>query len=247
MRGAITMNEYYYLIVKGVLRNNHQSGTYLLKSTAGHSAYGEQAPENEHLTTQIANRVFGISTYPNSIAYFNGKEIGYLTKKHCGLPDQQQILQCVHLCGEDQEVKHFLDQYVNAKAIMTEKLFKLVLFNYLTGNQLSISQCISLHKSPYGDYIISPASNLYNSTLHEEDTSRAPDHKTLNCLYKLGAEIGMEEHRITKMLRDFAGAEKQVKKLINSSFLDSSFKERYRDYFLSRAEIFTSLPAGKHT
>lgn len=245
MRGTITLNEYYYLIVKGVLRNTHESGTYLLKSTAGHSAHGEQAPENEHLTTQIASRVFGISTYPNSIAYFNGKQIGYLSKQRCGLPAHQQRLQCVHLYGENQEVKDFLDQYVNAKAIMTEKLFKLVLFNYLTGNQRSISQCISLQKSPYGDYVISPAGNLYNSILHEEDNSQAPNHKTLNCLYKLGAELGMEEQRITTMLRGFAGAEKQVKKLIGSSFLDLSFKKKYGDYFLSRAEIFTSLPPWK--
>lgn len=241
-RSIITMPQYYCSLFNGELRHTSTSGTYLIKSTAGHNYFNDSAPENEHLTTQIARRIFGIQTYPNSLIYFNGKGIGYLSKRFCG--DQSihsPTSNCLNLPGENSELKTTIDRFTNAPEIIKEKLFRLIAFNYLTGNLHPINECVTLHRSPYGDYVLGPAVNLYNTEIHQASSTLSLPQKTLNCFVEIGNELSLREQRIIKILGSMAANANQVKKMIDLSFLDTAFKSKYEEYFFSRLELFTPL------
>lgn len=241
-RGIIILPQYYCSLINGALSHTNTSGNYLIKSTAGHNCFSDSAPENEHLTTQIARRVFGIKTYPNSIIFFNGKDIGYLSKRICGessIHPHTSIY--LNLAGENSELRKAIYRFTNAPEIVTEKLFRLIAFNYLTGNLHPVNECVTLHRSPYGDYVLSPAVNLYNTEIHQASSTLSLPKKTLNCFVKIGNELSLREQRIIKILGSMAANANQVKKLIDLSFLDAAFKSKYEEYFFSRIDLFTSI------
>ena len=241
-RGIISQPQYYFSLINGVLRHTNDSGTYLIKSTVGHNCFSEFGPENEHLTTQIAKRVFGIQTYPNSIISINGKDMGYLSKRICSessINFPKPL--CLNLSNENSDLKKTIDRFTNAPEIITEKLFRLITFNYLTGNLQTASECVSLQRSPYGDYVLSPAANLYNTQIHQGSTSIPTPKKTLNCFINIGKELGLKEQRILKILSSMVSNASQAKKLIDSSFLDATFKSKYEEYFFSRIDLLIQI------
>lgn len=239
-RGIIKQPEYFCSIINGTLRQSNTKGIYLIKSTLAYNCLNDFVPENEHLTTQIAKRVFGIHTYPNSLIYLNGKEMGFLTKNIYGDPSiQSQMPISLNYSVENSELRKSIDRFTNAPEIITEKLFRLIVFNYLTGNLQPISDCFMLKRSPYGDYVLGPATNLYNSEIHQQSSIHS--EKRISCFIKIGNELGLREQRILKLLSLMAANTNQVKKIINDSFLDRTLKLKYEEYYLSRTEIFSHL------
>ena len=55
--------------------------------------YPEIAPENEHLTMQIAEQVFDIKTAGNALIYFNDGVPAYITRRFDVKPDGKKYLQ----------------------------------------------------------------------------------------------------------------------------------------------------------
>lgn len=177
----------YSLKLEGkVLKLVETGGQYIIKPIpAGTSLqYPEIAPENEHLTMQIAEQVFGIKTAANALIYFNDGVPAYLTRRFDVKPDGTKWLQedmaqiggrsrQTEKPGEDfkyngtyEEIGELIKKHVAAYPPALEQLFKLVLFNYIFCNGDAHLKNFSLTETAMGDYMLAPAYDLMCTQMH---------------------------------------------------------------------------------
>ena len=63
------------------LINQGEQGTHILKPIPNVGKNADQMPANEHLTMQLASKVFGIETASNALIFFNDQKPAYITKR----------------------------------------------------------------------------------------------------------------------------------------------------------------------
>jgi len=150
----------------------------------------EQAPENEHLTTQIAAQLYSISTAANGLIYFKDGTPAYLTRRFDvratgGKNQQEDMAQLSGRSGNThgehfkydgtyEEIGRLIEKYVAAYPPALEQFFRLVIFNYLFSNGDAHLKNFSLIQTDMGDYTLSPAYDLMCTVLHtplESDTA----------------------------------------------------------------------------
>lgn len=169
-----------------------KGGQYILKPVPPSGLIGkpEQAPENEHLTMQIASQVFGIQTAANALIYFKEGTPAYLTKRFDIKQDGTKFLQedmsqvsgrTRQTNGENfkyegsyEDIGNLVRQYVAAYPPVLENFFRLVLFNYILSNGDAHLKNFSLIQTTMGDYTLAPAYDLMCTVLHtphEADTA----------------------------------------------------------------------------
>lgn len=142
----------------------------------------EQAPENEHLTMQVASQVFGIGTAANGIIYFKDGTPAYLTRRFDVKADGSKYLQedMAQISGRTrqsngenfkydgtyEEIGHLIERYVAASMPVMENYLRLVVFNYLISNGDAHLKNFSLLQTDMGDYTLSPAYDLMSTVIH---------------------------------------------------------------------------------
>lgn len=165
-------------------------GQYLLKPIPPSLiTYPDQAPENEHLTMQIAEQVFKLDTAANALIYFKDKKPAYLTRrfdlkadgtKHLQEDFAQILGKTKKSHGENfkydgtyEEIGLAIKASVAAYLPAVEGFFKLVLFNYLFSNGDAHMKNFSLTYTGE-EYKLTPAYDLMCTVLHtpnESDTA----------------------------------------------------------------------------
>jgi serine/threonine-protein kinase HipA len=174
------------------LKLTEKGGQYILKPIPPTALIVEpdQAPENEHLTMQIASQVFGIRTAANALIYFKDGTPAYITRRFDVKPDGSKHLQedmaqisgrSRHSAGDNfkyegtyEEIGHLIRRYVAAYPPAQENFLQLVLFNYLFSNGDAHLKNFSLIQTEMGDYTLTPAYDLMSTVLHtpnESDTA----------------------------------------------------------------------------
>ena len=169
-----------------------KGGQYILKPVPPTILIMEpgQAPENEHLTMQIASHIFGIKTAVNALIYFKDGTPAYITRRFDVKPDRSKYLQedmaqisgaSRHTRGDNfkyegtyEEIGQLIRQHVAAYPPAIENYFRLVLFNYLFSNGDAHLKNFSLIQTDMGDYTLTPAYDLMCTRLHtpnETDTA----------------------------------------------------------------------------
>lgn len=169
-----------------------KGGQYILKPVPPTALImePEQAPENEHLTMQIASQIFGIKTAANALIYFKDGTPAYITRRFDVKQDGSKYLQedmaqisgaSRHTRGDNfkydgtyEEIGQLIRQYVAAYPPAIENYFRLVLFNYLLSNGDAHLKNFSLIQTDMGDHTLSPAYDLMCTVLHtpnETDTA----------------------------------------------------------------------------
>lgn len=150
----------------------------------------DQAPENEHLTMQIASQLCRIRTAANALIYFKDGTPAYITRRFDVKPDGSKSLQedmaqisgrTKHTAGENfkyegtyEEIGQLIRKHVAAYPPALESFFRLVLFNYLFSNGDAHLKNFSLIRTEMGDYMLTPAYDLMSTVLHtpgEHDTA----------------------------------------------------------------------------
>lgn len=237
-------------------------GKYIIKPVPDYKRirHRHYMPANEHLTMQIARQVYKISTAENALIFFQDGEPAYITKRFDISEDNKKIKQedFASLLQKTSETdgKHFkytgsytdmgllFPKYVAAWQVETSKFFKLVLFNYLFANGDAHLKNFSLQQTPNGDYILSPAYDLLNSSLHVADEDFALEgglfkkehysetygqkgHPCQDDFMTFGKLIGVPEIQINKILNRFLASQPLVYSLTEQSFLDSKLKRIY--------------------
>ncbi len=263
------MQQKYSLIqVKNKLRLAEQGeqGTHILKPIPRKGRRADQMPANEHLTMQIARQVFGMSTAENALIFFGDGQPAYITRRFDVKPDASKWAQedfaalaertaATHgehykYLGNYLELFELMRKYVPAYRVEAERLFVLILFNYLFANGDAHLKNFSLIETKLGDFRLSPAYDLLNSRIHIDDQTFAmldgllPKNlakgKIRAQFYILGARSGIEEKRIDKLFTQIHSKQDRVKSLIAASFLDNKTKRHYLQTHQARVKRLLS-------
>lgn len=175
--------KYSLQLEENTLKLTQVGGKYILKPIpVGRFQNLASAPENEHLTMQIASQIFGIETAPNTLIYFKNSEPAYLVKRFDVQVDgtkwlQEDFSQIKQVSrqtngenykyeGSYEEIAILIKKYCAAWTVEIERFFKLVLFNYLFSNGDAHLKNFSLIQTKFGDFRLSPAYDLLCTYLH---------------------------------------------------------------------------------
>lgn len=169
-----------------------KGGQYILKPIPPTTliTLQDQAPENEHLTMQIAGQLFNIPVADNALIYFKDRAPGYITRRFDVKPDSTKHLQedfaqisaktkkndgdNYKYRGTYEDIGKLIREKVAAYPPVLEEFFKVVLFNYVFSNGDAHLKNFSLVQSEFGDYTLSNAYDLMSTVLHtpvESDTA----------------------------------------------------------------------------
>ena len=241
-----------------------QHGLYILKPIPDELKKADQVPANEHLTMQLAEQVFGIQTAPNALIFFQDGQPAYITKrfdrtldgKKFGMEDFSTLAgKTKQTHGEDfkyeasaEDLFKILNQNVGAYKIESQRLFRLILFNYVFSNGDAHLKNFSLLETINGDYLLSPAYDLLCSRIHVNDPDLAlkdglfaegysTESFDSNGFYayddflSLGVRAGLPEAVVKDEINLFLSNKEKVTELVGRSFLTDDMKVKYLELY----------------
>jgi serine/threonine-protein kinase HipA len=245
---------------RGRLEPVVEGGLFMLKPIPSSPLPRFQAdvPANEHVTMQIADQVFGIQCALNACMELADGEPAYLTRRFDRLPDgvripQEDFCQLSNRSEETagknykydatiEETGRLLKQYCGAYRVEIEKLYVRHLFNYVISNGDAHLKNLSLHRTSFGDYVLTPAYDLLCTSLHFPHESRTAldlfdddetDSFKENGFYKradfllLAEKYGIDPAVAVRMLDRLSDRRPDVAALVSRSFMSPAAKEDY--------------------
>lgn len=254
--------------VRGGFAVVESGGDYILKPVP-RNTYAELAsdiPANEALTMDIAEKVFRVKTAEHELVEMKDGEYAYLTRRfdRRGGERVQQEDFC-QLAGRSpethgenykydasyEELADLVRRYCPAAAVENPKVFFLILFNYVFANGDAHLKNFSLYRSEQGDYVLTPAYDLLNTSVHfpNEPTATGLDffadghftaaYETLGFhssadFIELGRTFGVAEDEVREQLVMFAERRAAVERMLAESALSDEAKARYLFRFHDR-------------
>lgn len=230
-----------------------KNGKFILKPQ--HHIFPE-LPENEDLTMRLAETI-GIEVPLHGLVYSKDNSLTYFIKRfdRKGQKDKIPVEDFAQLAGMNRDTKYnysmeklikLIDDYCTFPAIEKARIFRLVLFNFLVGNE-------DMHLKNYsvitinGKVMLSPAYDLLNSTIvlkgdiEEIALPVMGKKKNLNTellINYFGKErCGLTDVIIEKTSRTIQDALPSWFELINISFLSSEMKEKYMTLLQNRIKV----------
>ncbi len=240
-------------IKDGVFEIVDKNGKYILKPQ--HPNFKE-LPQNEDLTMKLASLI-GIEVPLHGLAYSEGGSLNYFIKRfdRKGQKDRIAIEDFAQLARLSRHTKYnysmeklirLIDEYCTFPAVEKSKLFKLVLFNFLVGNE-------DMHLKNYsvitrdGKVELSPAYDLLNSSIvlkgNIEEIALSLKGKKSNLNHEVLINyFGKDRSQLTdiiidKTLDSIQTALPAWDELLEISFLSAEMKDKYRNLLNKRAAI----------
>jgi serine/threonine-protein kinase HipA len=234
-----------------------KGGKYILKPQ--HNFY-VQMPENEDLTMRLAELI-GLEIPLHGLIWSKDNSLTYFIKRfdRKGQNDKIPVEDFAQLAGLSRDTKYdysmerivtLIRTYCTFPAIENIKLFKLVLFNFLTGNEDMHLKNFSIINRE-GKITLSPCYDLVNSTIEfkKQDEEIALPIKgkkkklTQNILINyFGKErCELTDKSIENVLESISASIPEWSKLIDLSFLSSEMKTKYHDLLNVRLNILKVL------
>lgn len=263
------------IIKKGkiIITPEGESGRYIIKPIPDykHLRFRNNIPANEHLTMQIASQVYKIKTAENAMVFFSDGQPAYITKRFDYATDGSKIRQDdfasiagkternngknFKYTGNYEDIARLLRQNVSAWQVEMTKYFTLVLFNYLFSNGDAHLKNFSLQETTDGDYVLTPAYDLMNTSIHVNDEDFAlqgglipkadysdvytqTNHPCKDDFITFGTRIGVLQSKLTSIINLFSTEQPKVYELIENSFLDEKVKRMYRQSYIERLHRF---------
>lgn len=219
-------------------------GRFILKPQ--HQFFPE-LPENEDLTMRLAKSI-GLEIPLHGLIWSKDNTLTYFIKRfdRKGQNDKVAMEDFAQLAGRNRDTKYsysmekvvgLIDTYCTFPAIDKFKLFKMVVFNYLVGND-------DMHLKNYsivtdgGQVRLSPCYDLINTTIEykkpDEEIALPLMGKKKNLNRKMLVEyFGLERCELTpisvdKVLETITMAVPLWKELIGISFLSEKMKDKYQ-------------------
>ncbi len=242
------------------LTNESEKGNYILKPIPKDLKNVDQVPANEHLTMQIARQVYGIHTAENALIFFKNGECAYITKRFDVKDDgtkwgKEDFASLAGKTAENaglnfkynysyEQLAELVRKFVPAYIVELEKLFSLIVFNYLFSNGDAHLKNFSILETISGDYILSPVYDLINTRIHVNDTDFALNgglfkdnfkskkmkkngRSGLKDFHEFANRLEIKQKRRDKLLNPFLEKQLMVEKLIQRSFLNDKTKRAY--------------------
>lgn len=275
-RGHISLSgaqvKYSAVIDNGVFRltEPYERGTYILKPILSDWANREFSPANENLTMQIASQAYGIQTAENAVCFTQNGEQVYVTKRYDVKSDGTKIQQedFASLAGITREkygddykynaldysdLADIIKKFLPAWRIELIKYFDLILFNFVFANGDAHIKNFSVLQTSQGDYKLSPAYDLINSSLHIYSDSIFALQKGLfpgwnremgadgRDFRKFGELIGLNPDTVSKEIDRFCVIYDKAEELIEQSLLSEKLKNDYRTIYHTRVNSFLKI------
>lgn len=253
-----------------------ERGQYILKPAPSSYSLLERkyCPANEHLSMQLAAQVYHIETAANGLCFFRDGEAAYLTRRFDVAPDggkyqQEDLASLGGLTkangGSDykysnlsyEECAEIIRKYTKAAPIEVLKFFRIVVFNYLILNDDAHLKNFSLMNRGDGEYHLTPAYDLINTSLHfheprifaldkglfREGMHFSDTHTiTRKDFEEFGHRIGLSARIIKRELDFFAAEQPLAQQLIHRSFLSEKLQRFYwQSYNYRRKNIGIDL------
>lgn len=251
------------------LTQDGEQGRYILKPAPENKALRDrkQIPANEHLTMQIAEQVYRIPTAANGMILFSDDILAYITKRFDIQEDGSKIPQedfaslmkktsdthgeNFKYTGSYEDIALKIKEMIPAWQVEIGKFFSLVLFNYLFANGDAHLKNFSVQQTKDGDYVLAPAYDLINTSLHTNDEDFALEkglsetmekssiyeskgHPCQDDFITFGKLIGLSETRIKKIMQPFLVEQSKVLELIENSFLEAKQRRMYLSSYRER-------------
>ena len=220
---------------------------------------------------QIANQVYKINTADNALAFFNDGSPAYITKRFDYKKDGSKIKQDdfasiagkternsgkdFKYTGSYEDIAMLLQKNVSAWQVEMTKFFSLVIFNYLFSNGDAHLKNFSLQETDGGDYVLTPAYDLMNTSIHVNDGDFAlqeglmpkseyseiysrTSHPCKEDFITFGMRIGVLPKKLSAIIDMFAAEQPKVYELIENSFLEEKVKRMYKQSYQERLHRF---------
>jgi len=240
-------------IKDGLFEIVDKGGKYILKPQ--HHIFPE-LPQNEDLTMLLAASV-GIEVPLHGLIYSKDNSLTYFIKRfdRKGQKDKIAVEDFAQLSGMSRDTKYnysmeklvkLMDDFCTFPSIEKAKLFKIVLFNFLVGNE-------DMHLKNYSIIIrnekveLSPAYDLLNSTIvlkgDIEEIALTLKGKTSNLnrdilINYFGRErCNLTDKIIERILETIQEEIPAWSNLIDISFLSGELKDKYKNLLQKRIEI----------
>lgn len=254
--------------VRGGFEVVESGGDYILKPVPRNTSaeLAADIPANEAFTMDVAGRLFGIRTAEHALVEMKDGEPAYLTKRfdrRNGVPVQQEDF--CQLAGRSpethgpnykydssyEELAGLVRRFCPAAAVENPKVFAVVLFNYVFANGDAHLKNFSLYRSEQGDYILTPAYDLLNTSVHFPNEPSATGleffadghytaayerlgfHSSADFV-ELGAAFGVPEDEVRERIAGYAARRDAVERLLAASRLSPEAKARYLVKFRDR-------------
>lgn len=250
-----------------------ERGQYILKPAPSSYTLMERkyCPANEHLSMQIAAQVYHIETASNGLCFFRDGEAAYITRRFDVAPDggkyqQEDLASLGGLTkangGSDykysnlsyEECAEIIRKYTKAAPVEILKFFRIVVFNYLILNDDAHLKNFSLMNRGNGEYHLTPAYDLINTSLHlyeprifaldkglfREGMQFSDTHTVSRKDFEeFGRRIGLSPRLVKRELDIFATEHPLAHELINRSFLSEQLKRYYWQSYNYRRTTLT--------
>ena len=243
-------------------------GDYILKPIPRNTSaeLAADIPANEAVTMDIAGRVFGINVAEHGLVEMKDGEKAYLTRRfdrrggeHIQQEDFCQLAgRSPETHGENykydasyEELADLMRRFCPAAAVENPKVFFIILFNYVFANGDAHLKNFSLYRSVQGDYVLTPAYDLLNTSVHfpGEPTATGldffadghftPAYETLGFyssadFIELGSAFGVSDDEVRELIVLFAERRAAVERMLAESTLSDEARSRYLFRFHDR-------------
>jgi serine/threonine-protein kinase HipA len=229
-----------------------KGGQYILKPIPEARQLLElgEAPENEHLTMQIAEQIFGINVADNALIYFKDGQPAYITRRFDVKDDGSKYMQedfaqltnrtkqthgeAFKYEGTYEEIGLLIKKYVAAAVPALENFFALIVFNYIISNGDAHLKNFSIFRNDEGEYQLTPAYDLMSTVIHtaqESDTALSLYEGDMNSdFYSKYGYYGRDN--FIELARRLSIIEKRAERILNKfnfhkkqieAFVENSF------------------------
>ena len=230
-----------------------KGGRYILKPQ--HQIFF-QMPENEDITMRLAELI-DLEVPVHGMIWSKDNSLTYFIKRfdRKGQNDKIPVEDFAQLAGLSRDTKYdysmekvvqLVDQFCTFPAIEKVKLFKLVLFCFITGNEdMHLKNFSIINKD--GKIELSPCYDLVNTTIEYKSQDEEIALSVKGKKKKLTRSIlinyfGKERCDLTdkvidRVLESITSAVQGWRELINISFLSPDMKKKYNDLLNARLRI----------
>jgi len=228
------------------------NGRYILKTQ---SFLYSEAPQNEAITMSLAETI-GLEVPIHGLVYSIDNSMTYFIKRFDRLPGNKKLAteDFTQLLGLDRETKYegsveqvisVISKHCSFPKIEFVRLFKLIVFNFLIGNEDMHLKNFSLITRD-GKVTLSPAYDLLNSSIavnkqFEEMALPLMGKKnklTRNIFFQYFAEerLRLNQTIINEVTQQIQQAIPVWRTMISNSFLSTGMKEKYLKLLEERRE-----------
>lgn len=223
-------------------------GSYILKPASNDYI---NLPENEDLTMHLADLV-KIKTAKHSLIRLKSGELAYLTKRFDRKENQKISVEDFCQLSENltehkyrgsiEKIGKLIYQYTKNSGLEAQRLFEIVLFNYLVANADMHLKNYSLIENEFNEYELSPAYDLLNTLIlipdDKEETALTINGKKnrlkIEDFDKLAKSLKISEKSLESIYKKFIKVKPKWDEFIQLSFLNDDVKLEYQEIVNNR-------------